>query len=53
MWLECVESSFEQALSVLNLASVKGVSLGPEGIKNHDEEWETESSSGEGLLSGI
>lgn len=38
MWLECVESSFEQALSVLNLASVKGVRLGLKGITNHDEE---------------
>lgn len=47
------ENSFEQALPVLNFTSVKGVSLGPEGITNHDEEWETESSSREGLLTGI
>lgn len=38
MWLEFVKNFFEQALSVLNFTNVNRVSLGPEGITNHDEE---------------
>lgn len=53
MWQECTESSLEQGLSVLNLASERAVNFGLQGVTSHDEEWESEISDGEGLLSGI
>jgi len=43
----------EQGLFVLNLASDRVVSLGLQGVTNHNGELESEISGGEGLLTGI
>lgn len=48
-----LKALWSKGLSVLNLASERVVNFGLQGVTSHDEEWESEISDGEGLLSGI